>query len=170
MENGLQLEKSYRNINGKRYGPYYCLSFCGSQGRTRFYLKGMDLQNYKAYFDSYKRHLKKIRRFKKLKKNKGPGRPPSHPVLKNMLAEAGLTLRGSTLKPKRNYCNIEAVRIRFYLLDSETQDLLGSPENMQAVAIRTISLLKSANRRREEGANFDSCMHQALREFLMPEV
>ena len=63
-----------------------------------------------------------------------------------MLESAGYSIHGSTLKRGRNFMSKRAAAVRFEMLDSESREIVGSPENLLRLNVEACSLLKYRNR------------------------
>lgn len=80
-----------------------------------------------------------------------------------MLESAGYSVHGSTLKKGKNFLSKSAASVRFGMLDQESREAVGTPENLLRINAEAHSLLKHRNRYGIK-TNYQKCMTDVMEE------
>ena len=158
------LERIDRRYRGRRH-PYYFLTVRNNGRRKRKYIRFRDVLDVMDILEMQKR---------KKRQGKEPDRRVSEPRdrsffprhLKIILNAAGYSVCGSALERGKNFLSKSAARVRFGLLDRESRERVGSPENLLRINTEALSLLKRRNRYGMK-TSYEQCVSDVIDDFTM---
>jgi hypothetical protein len=153
-----------RSVKRKLAPPafYYYLVTQDKGNRKRMYIR---LRNVLGMMDMVERERRRTKmKESTAKAGSGPREKTFfQKTLRLVLESAGYSTYGSTLKRGKSYMSKQATGVRFAMLDRESQEMVGSPENLLKINGEANSLLKRRNRYGIK-TNYNQCMQNVMEE------